>query len=376
MKGNTRLRQESIKRVLCEIREKGPISKRELQAITGFSWGNISSVTNLLIEAGYIEALGKQETSIGRKPEEVDINTKDNYIIGIDFNSQGTLVAVCDLKGRIVKKYDSKIKNNDKDTALDTLYSLIETAIGENKHKNIVSISIAMQGIVDIQNGVSVRNNTINGWENVNIAELLHNKFSKKVLLFHDPDCILYAERYFGHLSGEAIENALLVRVDHGTGIAAMLSGRIYMGTKNSTCEIGPSIVPYKNTVKTLDNIINYRGIEEAYNELTNKNLNFKEVLALATENNKEAYGIISHAARSFGFALHNAYNLFNPEKIIVFGSEKQYCNLLLNQTVKELETVGSKTVPPVVSELSYEAAAIGAALFAADRLIGELEFD
>ena len=129
MKGNTRLRQESIKRVLCEIREKGPISKRELQAITGFSWGNISSVTNLLIEEGYIEALGKQETSVGRKPEEVDINTKDNYIIGIDFNSQGTLVAVCDLKGRIVKKYDSQTPNTDKDTALDTLYSLIEKVL-------------------------------------------------------------------------------------------------------------------------------------------------------------------------------------------------------------------------------------------------------
>lgn len=376
MKGNTRLRQESIKKVLCEIREKGPISKRALQEITGFSWGNISSVTSLLINAGYIESLGKQETSVGRKPEEVDINTNDNYIIGIDFNSQGTLVAVCDLKGRIINKYDSQTKNLDKDTALETLYRLIETAINENKTKNIISISIAMQGVVDTENGVSVRNDTIKGWENVNICELLYNRFNKKVLLFHDPDCILYAERYFGHLSSQRLENAVLVRVDHGTGIAAMLSSKIYMGTKKATCEIGPSFVPYKNTARMLSDIINYRGIEEAYKKVRNTDIPFKEILNLALNNDTVAMQVIKDAAVSFAYALHNVYNLFNPEKIIIFSSKKQFASLLIQEVVNALKEMGSSAIKPVMSNLDYSAAAMGAALFAADNLIDDLKFE
>lgn len=375
MKGNTRLRQESIKKVLAVIREKGPISKRELQSITGFSWGNISSVTSLLVSEGYIEALGKQETSVGRKPEEVDINTKDNYIIGIDFNSQGTLVAVCDLKGRIVKKYDSQTKNIDKDTALETLYNLIETAIKDNKNKNITQISIAMQGVVDTENGISVRNTTIDNWENVNICELLYNRFSKKVSLYHDPDCILYAERYFGHLSDKTAENAILIRVDHGTGIAAMLSGKIYMGNNNSTCEIGVTFVPHKDSVRFLSDVINFRGIEQEYNKSAKSSLTFKEILKLAIENDNTAVGVIKDAAASLAYALHNVFYLFNPEKIIIFGSKKEYCRILNNETIKALENINCETIKPVISNFDYEAAAIGAALFAADNLIDNLEF-
>ena len=76
MKSNTQLRQESLKKVISVIREKGPISKRELQRITGFSWGNISSTITLLCEEGIISCAGKQETGLGRRPEEFDINTE------------------------------------------------------------------------------------------------------------------------------------------------------------------------------------------------------------------------------------------------------------------------------------------------------------
>ena len=37
MKGNTQLRQDNIRRLLLEIRDRAPITKRELQKITGFS---------------------------------------------------------------------------------------------------------------------------------------------------------------------------------------------------------------------------------------------------------------------------------------------------------------------------------------------------
>ena len=102
MKGNTQLRQENIRRLLGEIRDRAPITKRELQDITGFSWGNISFITNKLLIERYIVPSGKQETSVGRKPEEYDINTAENLIIGVDYHLGGFVLVVTDLRGRPV----------------------------------------------------------------------------------------------------------------------------------------------------------------------------------------------------------------------------------------------------------------------------------
>ena len=81
MKSNTQLRQKSIKKVLNEIRIRGPLAKRELQEITGFSWGNISSITTELFNDNYITASGKIETYVGRRPEAFDINENDTQIV-------------------------------------------------------------------------------------------------------------------------------------------------------------------------------------------------------------------------------------------------------------------------------------------------------
>lgn len=59
MKGNTQLRQESIRRVLSQIKYSGPISKRKLQDKTGFSWGKISFVSNLLLNEKYVMTVCK-----------------------------------------------------------------------------------------------------------------------------------------------------------------------------------------------------------------------------------------------------------------------------------------------------------------------------
>ena len=378
MKVNTQLRQENIKRVLSEIRRNGPLSKRELQAATGFSWGNISSVTALLISEKYIMTSGKQETYVGRKPEELDININDNYIIGIDFNSAGILAVVCDLKGRVVKKYETGLKEKDKDHALANLYSLIEKAISDNKSKNIASIALAMQGEVDTENGISVSIPAVKGWENIPVCDELNKRFGLDTVMLHDPDCLLYTERSFGALNGKNTENAILLRIDHGVGIAAMLNGRMYMGNRGRTCEIGTNAVPVKNTDKWvfLKDIMREESVSGEYHEYDKTHKRCEEIAGLARHKDEEAVRIFENIGYALGFALNNAISLLNPETVILFGDFIQYSDLFLPEAVKILKQTLSEDVPGIViSELNSEAAAVGAALFAADKVIENLNF-
>ena len=372
MKSNTQLRQESIKRVLLEIRKRGPISKRELQAVTGFSWGNISSITTLLLNENYIMASGKQETSVGRRPEELDININDNYIIGIDFNCEGVLAVVCDLRGRIISKYSSVFEEKSKAFALEKFFALIGKIKEEYKNKRISHIALAMQGEVDVEQGISVKISAIEGWRNVKICELLENTFGIKTVMLHDPDCLLYTEKHFG-LLGEEINNAVLLRIDHGIGIACMLGGKMYLGNGSKTCEIGTTVVPTSNGWKLLKSIVKESAVEKNYNEITGMDMNCSAIAAMAQNGETNAVRVFANLGNALGFALNNVVSLFNPENIILYGDFTKYNELFLKETKGVLEVLLGEEAPKIMlSTLDNIAAAVGAALFAADNVIDE----
>ncbi|MEE1074896.1 MAG: ROK family protein [Acutalibacteraceae bacterium] len=377
MKGNTKLRQKSIKRVLTEIRNRGPVSKRELQDITGFSWGNISSITAELFNENYIMVSGKQDTFVGRKPEIFDINNNDNFIIGIDFSTKGILAVLCDLRGRAIVKMTRAFAEMTYECAINTLYAVIECFINDYKDKKILHIAIAMQGDVDHEKGVSMRIKAIEGWRNVPVCDLVSQKFGIKVAMLHDPECLLYTEKNYGILEGVPIENALILSItNHGIGIATMLGGKTYMGNKGRTSEIGTVVVPYGEKMEwhCLDTVLKENWVQKEYNS---PDVTAKVIAEMARSGNNEALSIFKNIGTSLGYALNNASILLNPEKIILFGSFCKYSDLFLQSAVLQLQTLMGEYAPIIsVSSFEEDSAAIGATLYATDIAINDLNFN
>ncbi len=376
MEKTSNLRQESIKTALSEIRKCDGISKRELQAITGFSWGKISTIITFLVNENFIKIIGKQKTSAGRRPETFDINTEDNYIIGIDFNSEGALVAVCDLRGRIVKRYTTHFAIKEKQSVIDNLLGLLERVVKALEGKKIYCIALAMQGEVDVEAGVSVKISALKDWRDVPICNILQRRFGIKTIIMHDPDCLLYVKKQSDTALRNKIKNAILLRIDYDIGIAAMLGGKIYMGNRNKTCEIGTVVVPTENGYEKLNKIANERAVRARYFEIANKRLKCSEIAKLARDGGKTEKDLFSDLGRALGFALNSAISLFNPEKIIFYGDFIKYNDLFLEDTKRVLEQLHGEDVPMIeISSLDEAGAAIGAALFAADGVVKELIF-
>ena len=377
MKGNTKLRQKSIKTVLQVIKNNGPVSKRELQEITGFSWGNISFITAELFNNNYIMVSGKQDTFVGRKPEVFDINFNDNFIIGIDFSSKGVLGVICDLRGRVISKFSELFIEKNYNTAINTLYYVVEHFLNKYKGKNILHIAIAMQGDIDYENGLSIKLKAIDGWENVSVCKLLEERFNIKASMLHDPECLLYTEKNHGILSGAPIENAFILSINnHGCGIAVMLGGKMYLGSKGKTCEISSSFVPYGDNgdFYKIDEILKDKWIKEKYN--STDNISALDIANKARSGEERAKSIFKNIGKSFAFALNNSAILLNPEKIILFGSFCKYSDLFLQSTIEQIEKLSGEGSPSiVVSAFDENSAAVGATLFAADTVINELNF-
>ena len=130
---SAQIRISNMRTLLTVIRDYGPISKRELQQRTGLSWGSVSSLTTLLLHSHHIVATSKQSTAPGRRPEELDINTSENLVIGLDLNVTGLCGIITDMKGRIVQEWMRAFPQLTYDCILNTIFTLLDDILNSYK---------------------------------------------------------------------------------------------------------------------------------------------------------------------------------------------------------------------------------------------------
>lgn len=341
--------RSGIQVILQTIKEHGPVSKRELQQMTGFSWAHISQVTSRLMEEGYIVAGGKQATA-GRTADKLDINMDNNYYIGVDLSNQNVLVLITDMKGRVIESLECHWDNWNYKQVIEKMFEILDRFVQKYTDKHIRGIGFAIQGIVDVLNGISVYIDGIEGWDNISLKEQMEERYHMEVVLAHDPDCLMKCEKSFGLLHGEPAKDVLLVHMNHGVGIgmSVMTNGQIYLGHNGRAGEVGYTILN--------------AGSEEPcvqLNQYTSKDAKKVDVERLC-----------NYIARSVAIA----NSLFNPEKIVLHTMGCSYREQLYQHIEKQLQTNSyDKGVRLQLSGLDRDAKAKGAALIMIDRAIDGL---
>lgn len=238
------MRIANIYEVLSLIRREGPLTRKEIQGLMGLSWGGVSQIVSRLLEPGYIEEIKDvSRTAAGRTPSALKVSENDNFVIGIDVNLTGLYAETVNLSGKTVFSLKGEANSEDKDSFLEDILSFADKVKNAVKNKNILAAGIAMQGRVDSLSGVSFENGVL-GWENVNIAEIMSERLGVPVYVNHDPDCILTAG------AGEKKEDAVLIRMDKGLGMALMKNKRLITGS--GMLEIGNALSKSGKRLKKL----------------------------------------------------------------------------------------------------------------------------
>jgi len=213
--------------ILNIIQKNGAVSRKEIIEFSGLSWGGMTKIVNKLLENGYIIENGQEGNSSlrGRIPSLLSINTEKNFIIGFDLNQMGLTAVVMNLTGEILERFsapaDFKTREELEEKSIDFLSEIFKN-YAEN---SIIAIGVAMQGIVDKQNGICERFFFENKAEIIPIKDIIEKAFPVRVFIEHDPDCIL-----FSHMEHDRKENAVLLRIDRGIGMAAAVAGKIIKG--------------------------------------------------------------------------------------------------------------------------------------------------
>lgn len=351
------MKESNTADVFSLVKNRGALTRKQIAERLGMSWGAVSTITAQLIECGYLEEKkADSQGSAGRTPSYLEVCCSRHFAIGLDVNDMGLRAVLTDLRGEVVEQYSADADLSSKEALLSCISSLLDSIVAGLGDRRLICIGIAMQGVVNAENGVSVKIPGRTDWENVPLAEMIEARFSVPTHLEHDPNCILFAAR-----RGKA-KDTLLVRVDHGIGMALMLGGRII--DKPGIFELGHTVV-VPDGIKCgcgkrgcLDQYASIRGIKARSGK------KFHVLVSDADIGDEESMLYLKDAAKHLAFSISNVAYLMNVERVVLCGRLFEHKELFWDEFVNQYEYFGGSDLPKF-SFANVDAAPQGAALIA-----------
>lgn len=337
------------------IRRAGPITRRQIESAIDLSWGAVSNATALLLREGYIKEVPIPATGAGRTPIALEPDREKHLLLGLDVNRSDLSGVVTDVTGNVLHRMEREPSATTREEWIEEISALISELLRLTKERNVLAVGIAMQGAVDSKHGIAV-NFPATGWKNVPLAEILTERFDLPVYLEHDPDCILYAAS-----AQRDLQDAILLRIDKGIGMAVMLNGKIFK--RFGAFEIGE--MPFQNG--QLADAATLTGVA------ARAEMPFAQLIEAAGRGKKKPLAILHEAGEALGIAMHTLACIFNIRDFLLCGKMTNHRSLLVEGMSTATAPLPNES-PLHVDYTRVELAAVGAAMLAIER--HELHFD
>lgn len=387
LSGNLELMHElNTKQILRLIRQFSPISRSEIVEKSNLTAATVSRIVNKLIKFNLVNEIGYGESSGGRKPVLLELNSGSVLTIGIDIEIDEINGVLIDLNGNILYQQKSFIKGEtEKGYILDKVKLTIGNLMLEKDYsQRIIGIGIGMHGLVDYIKGISIYPPAF-GWDNVQVAEIIGEEFDLPVILENNVRALTLAENCFG--VGKNLNNFICLKVGAGIGSGIFIDGHLYRGASNSAGEIGHTMVDEDGPlctcgnygcleslasnpaiVRRVEKLLKQGAVSGIYSILEKhlEDLDLELVFHAAHCGDHLARQILENTGVYLGTAISNLVNILNPEAVIISGEivmagdiileplRATVHNRALNYPLKHLKIISSK--------LNKDGVAIGAA--------------
>ncbi|UUV17775.1 ROK family protein [Fusobacteria bacterium ZRK30] len=380
--GNSDLiKRINISNIIEILKTQGLKSRADLAVLTGLTPASITKLTKKLIDLDILIESGIGVISGGRPPILLDINPHAGYILGITLSPNGIHGILSDVNGTVLTRENFILENKRKKHILNNLFTLISRLIDNVNRDKILGIGIALNGMVDYENGVSIFSPHYK-WKNFNLRAVVEEEFSLPVIIDNDVRAMALGE----HKNGIGIDedNFVVINIGEGVGAGIVLNNRLYRGEGYSAGEIG-HITIEKNSPHLcscgkygcLEAIVGSKRILNHVNakagESYMKDPSIEKICDLALSGDKFSLNILEEIAENLGYSLSFLVNLLNPKVIIIVGEINSggelFYKKLMNRVKKyslKTSTLDLKIIP---SKLGSDAATIGATTLVYENL-------
>ncbi|TGE38012.1 ROK family transcriptional regulator [Desulfosporosinus fructosivorans] len=372
--------------ILNVIRQYAPISRSKIAKLTRLTPPTVTNLVGELIESHLVVESTLGESTGGRKPILLRINSSAFYVIGVYAGAKRVKAVTANLDGHVLKQVEMKYSNNQtSEQFLLTLETAVEKVM-QSTHpiqESFLGIGVGMHGLVDPEQGLSLFAPHLN-LRHIPIKAALEKRFKLPVEVENDVRAQALAESWFGR--GAGIPNFICVHVGTGVGAGIIIDNKLYRGTSFTAGEIGHTTIDSNGprcscgNYGCLETMVGGAalarraeqaircGKESIIEEWVAGDLdkiNGEMLYRAAQRDDQVAIEVLADTGRYLGIGLANLINTLNPALIILSGGVSRSEDFILKPLLKTLEkrtlTKPAGAVTITISELGENSFAIGA---------------
>lgn len=359
--------------VLNYVRDRGPISRAEIARQTALQRSTVSTIVDSLITEGLIEETGMGQSTGGRCPTLLKLNTQGAAALGIDIAPTRTTVATSNLAGCVLEREEFDTDPDFEKTlarAVAAACKLLERGTG-----NIDGIGVSLPGLVDPSTGRILYIPYFN-WRDLNIGERISSATGMEVTIENDANAAALAELWFGQPQVSEASDFIMVFIAEGVGTGIIFDRQIYRGRDGAGGEFGHMIIGERAPVPCScgsfhcwEAFASGRAAIARYHELTGQTegtqeMIFAQLIDLALSGDEAAQAALSETAYYLGVGISNLIIGFSPDIIVVGGAITRAWRLVSDRLSETVERSMRRNLSPVhiiASTIGDQASLMGA---------------
>lgn len=313
--------------VLELIRKKNVVSRKDISNATGVNIVSISNYVKDFMEANLLLEEGIDVSTGGRKPELIELNTKENYTLGIEVGEgvwRSSLIniglkKICGSE-RQAREFDGK---NIPAILEDIAQDLAGKAGIKRQHIRATGIAIA--------DDASPLN-----------AEELEKNLGSNFYVCDNVTCAAFGEKYLNIKC--AAEELLYIYSD--LGAALVLKGENLKSSDGEDSKYLKSWSRYFSMEEMARREV-AKGVGTRMVALAGgdaRRITKHVVIEAARQNDEAALNILSGVGMNLGFRISYLINLFKPEAVLINGGIEAAGELLLSPIKKAVKKFALKS--------------------------------
>lgn len=341
--------------ILEVIRKNGPISRTDISKITELNIVTVSNYVNHYIKKGLVIEGELDESTGGRKPVLVELNSKAGYIVGVGLNMLSIVGVLVDLEINVIAELKRERPPENSENVIESMVDMAAEIIqkAEIDKEKIVGVGVGVPGIID-ERGRTIRWPQSLGEKDLSVCLSIKDTFERRLniptFVENDANAAVLGEKWLG-LDRDVRH---MLYMFSGVGCGILINGEIYRGATGAAGELGiNSGKASKEYAQDIATQLGRWGMDIGMVDLAKKylqkgeksllkdyvggdlnKLTFKEIVRGVKEKDTLALKVVDQAGLDLGKKIAFLVNLLNPE-IVVIGGGIEDCGAPLLDAVK-----------------------------------------